>query len=60
MVYLQRSVKSCEPYFGVTENGLIGCNAFELEKNGVFDTSSYSRSYKKGGKSNTDTENRCQ
>ena len=24
--------KSCEPYFGVTENGLIGCNAFELEK----------------------------
>ncbi|MBU5312982.1 sigma 54-interacting transcriptional regulator [Tissierella carlieri] len=42
--------KSCEPYFGVTENGLIGCNAFELEKNGVFDTSVTAEVIRKGEK----------
>lgn len=35
----RRVSKSCEPYFGVEENGLVGVSAFELEKQGIFDTS---------------------
>lgn len=34
-----RVSKSCESYFGIKESELIGANAFELEKQGVFDMS---------------------
>lgn len=42
--------KSCEPYFGVKENKLIGSNAFDLEKIGVFDTSVTAEVIRKGEK----------
>ncbi|MBU5427714.1 sigma 54-interacting transcriptional regulator [Tissierella pigra] len=45
-----RVSKSCEPYFGVQEKGIIGINAFELEKNGVFDVSVTAEVIRKGKK----------
>lgn len=45
-----RVSKSCEPYFGVQEKGLIGISAFELEKQGVFDTSVTAEVIRKGKK----------
>lgn len=40
--------KSCEKFFGVSEDKLIGSNAFDLEEGGVFDTSVTAEVLRKG------------
>ncbi len=42
--------KSCEMYFGVSEDKLVGYSAFELENNGVFDISVTAEVVRKGKK----------
>lgn len=45
-----RVSSSCEPFFGIKEKDMIGSSAFDLEEEGVFDTSVTAEVLRKGRK----------